>query len=1005
MASKSEIEIAGMDGITIKIPKPFEPVYNEEKPKKLQKWERPIDPNFNFLDPEQKQEYHLRELFRIDNGFHFYNNGELIYLTGSQYGFLKHWDLGGGKYPDYRWTHSQMAYGQDVIKKDPNCYGLAAYTQKRWGKAVALDTLIPTTKGWKKMVDIHIGDFVFDMNGEPTKVLYESEIQLNRNCYKITFCDKTEVIADEEHNWLVSGKVDRARTCQIWNKNNPLKTHVKNTGELLAFMYDKNGYNNWSIRNTFPVKYEKKELLIPPYILGLWIGDGSSSYTKLTNIDREIIEDWIKYGESVGLQMKKDQDITYMLTSVENSKCKGSNYLLSALQKYDLINNKHIPIDYLTSSIEDRIELMRGIMDTDGCKDKNINMFEYCTKLKRLQTDFYELITSLGIKARFLTKANKKYNKEYYYIKFSTYEINPFKLKRKAESFRDIKSRKGGITNEFRFIKSIEKVSSVAVKCIEVESKSHTYLCSKSFIVTHNTEYVPARMLIDSLLRQKANYFIQATKDDKAKDVFKRTLNAFLSLSKSLPYIYQHTYTSESIYFRQYQTIKRSSAKVEFKDGNFTRIEALPSKVTSIQGEKIEEYFLDEFASQELMDMNQLFQTLIAQCTEGIKDIIGKIWMISTVENAKSKSVPFSEKLWHESNPLERDFNGRTKSGLYRMLIPFHLSDPSFIDEYGNPKIEDAKKYFYNMCQGADDAKVLLLRRQYPTVIDDIFDSNKDGGLELDVIAIIKNRRDELRKVVRPLYDISYYNKEVKFSIAGKEGQMTVEKYEDVMEHHRYRVGVDATSTDKNSTNKSASGGEEGKVKSKFAIVVSRITGDGQYVDVANYWIRPEKRHLSEKVALWLCMYYNKYGGCRAYPERNASAGSTLTDLFEAEGQQRILIRQLLKHNTEKLQEKSSNAYGIYINGDNKPYRTSVMNKALRLYGHQINSFRLCEDFLIYGTDNSDLADAWGVMAMSWGNFDPDTEKKEEKPKIVHQRRRMVEKNGVSVYVYENVTE
>ncbi len=653
MASKNEIEIAGTDGLTIKIPKPFEPVYNEEKPKKQQKWERPIDPNFNFLDPEQKQEYHLKELFRIDNGFHFYNNGELIYLTGSQYGFLKHWDLGGGKYPDYRWTHSQMAYAQDVIKKDTNCYGLAAYTQKRWGK----------------------------------------------------------------------------------------------------------------------------------------------------------------------------------------------------------------------------------------------------------------------------------------------------------------------------------------------------------------TEYVPARMLIDSLLRQKANYFIQATKDDKAKDVFKRTLNAFLSLSKSLPYIYQHTYTSESIYFRQYQTIKRSSAKVEFKDGNFTRIEALPSKVTSIQGEKIEEYFLDEFASQELMDMNQLFQTLIAQCTEGIKDIIGKIWMISTVENAKSKSVPFSEKLWHESNPLERDFNGRTKSGLYRMLIPFHLSDPSFIDEYGNPKIEDAKKFFFNMCQGADDAKVLLLRRQYPTVIDDIFDSNKDGGLELDVIAIIKNRRDELRKVVRPLYDISYYNKEVKFAIAGKEGQMTVEKYEDVMEHHRYRVGVDATSTDKNSTNKSASGGEEGKVKSKFAIVVSRITGDGQYVDVANYWIRPEKRHLSEKVALWLCMYYNKYGGCRAYPERNASAGSTLTDLFEAEGQQRILIRQLLKHNTEKLQEKSSNAYGIYINGDNKPYRTSVMNKALRLYGHQINSFRLCEDFLIYGTDNSDLADAWGVMAMSWGNFDPDTEKKEEKPKIVHQRRRMVEKNGVSVYVYENVTE
>lgn len=651
MESKNEIEIAGTDGLTIKIPKPFEPVYNEEKPKKQQKWERPIDPNFNFLDPEQKQEYHLKELFRIDNGFHFYNNGELIYLTGSQYGFLKHWDLGGGKYPDYRWTHSQMAYAQDVIKKDTNCYGLAAYTQKRWGK----------------------------------------------------------------------------------------------------------------------------------------------------------------------------------------------------------------------------------------------------------------------------------------------------------------------------------------------------------------TEYVPARMLIDSLLRQKANYFIQATKDDKAKDVFKRTLNAFLSLSKSLPYIYQHTYTSESIYFRQYQTIKRSSAKVEFKDGNFTRIEALPSKVTSIQGEKIEEYFLDEFASQELMDMNQLFQTLIAQCTEGIKDIIGKIWMISTVENAKSKSVPFSEKLWHESNPLERDFNGRTKSGLYRMLIPFHLSDPSFIDEYGNPKIEDAKKFFFNMCQGADDAKVLLLRRQYPTVIDDIFDSNKDGGLELDVIEILKHRKKELLGTAQFKYTIKRINGEI--IVEGSDtkesdGQFTFEMFEPPLEHHLYRIGVDATSTAKNSTNKNEAGKEIGKEKSKFALVVHKITGDNQYVDVANYFVRPEKRHLVEKSALWLCMYYNKFGGARAYPERNASAGSTLTDLFEGEGQQRILLRQLRSHNTDKLVEKSGDAYGIYIDGNNKDYRTSVMNKYLRLYGHKINSLRIIENLLIYGTDNSDLADAYGVGNLACGNFEPDKQKKEvkEQPKELKAKYKWIEGKYTQVW-------
>jgi hypothetical protein len=129
-----------------------------------------------------------------------------------------------------------------------------------------------------------------------------------------------------------------------------------------------------------------------------------------------------------------------------------------------------------------------------------------------------------------------------------------------------------------------------------------------------------------------------------------------------------------------------------------------------------------------------------------------------------------------------------------------------------------------------------------------------------------------------------------------------------------------------------------------------------------------------EKAALWLCMYFNKFGGLRTYPERNASAGSTITDLFEAEGQQKLLIRQLTKHNTDKLLEKSGNAYGIYLDANNKDYRTSVMNKYLRLYGHQINSLRIVQDLLIYGSENSDLSDAYGVGCMACGNFDPETQ-------------------------------
>jgi hypothetical protein len=320
------------------------------------------------------------------------------------------------------------------------------------------------------------------------------------------------------------------------------------------------------------------------------------------------------------------------------------------------------------------------------------------------------------------------------------------------------------------------------------------------------------------------------------------------------------------------------------------------------------------------------------------------------------------------------------------MLIPYYLSDPSFIDEYGNPEIEAAKQYVKDELESRSDASRALFKRQFPEKIEDIFDINRSGGLEIDVIETLRLREKALRGTPQPMYKIhrNPTTKEIVLNPMAKgeqENEFSCQVFEQPEEHHLYRVGLDATSTDISSTNKNSDGSEKGKTKSKYTLVIHKITGDNQYIDVANICIRPDKRTMVEKAALWLCMYFNKYGGLRAYIERNASAGSTITDLFVAEGQQKLLIRQLSKHNTDKLLEKSGNAYGIYIDGNNKEYRTSVMNKYLRLYGHKVNSLRIVQDLLIYGSENSDLADAYGVGCMACGNFDPETKKEKEQDK------------------------
>jgi hypothetical protein len=519
------------------------------------------------------------------------------------------------------------------------------------------------------------------------------------------------------------------------------------------------------------------------------------------------------------------------------------------------------------------------------------------------------------------------------------------------------------------------------------------------------SEMMQIEMFVDALLSEKGRYIFQALSDTEAKKNFEKTFYANRSLHESLP-ITKWDDTKKAIKNRNNDNLIVFSRETLTGGIKWTSIDndattdnidfsVKPTKLSGIQGQKIKRASLDEFASLEKKDEMSLsawHSKAYAQTTEdsGSK-VVGKMWLIATAENIESDSLLEAQQIWDDSAPNTKDKNGFTPSGLKRMFIPFYLGGrgEDFLDEYGEPRIEKAIEFWENKMAGLTDKGKQLYSHQNPRDITHVFDIDTDGGLEADVIEIYKKRLKELQGTPQPKYNIFRDPKTKEIELrplkeGEKEGDLTVELFELVQEHHVYRGGIDGTSTAMNSTNKTDSGKEKGKTKSKFSYVIRRTTGDDPYRDVANIFVRPEKRHMVEKGALWLSMYFNKHKGLKAYPERNASAGSTLTDLYEAEGQQSILIRELVRHNTDKLQEKSGNAYGIYIEGNNKDYRTSVKNKFGRIHGHKTNSIRLCEDQLIYGLKNSDLADADGVCNMACGNFDPEsqTEKKKKETEV-----------------------
>ena len=169
------------------------------------------------------------------------------------------------------------------------------------------------------------------------------------------------------------------------------------------------------------VEYDEKELKIPPYILGLWLGDGTSCRVELTNKDEVVIESWKKYALDsnmcVNIQGKKDTNVAIM--DITTGKKGKVNPILNIFRELNLLNNKHIPLEYLTSSREQRLELLAGLIDTDGHYDKKTHMYEITTKLKVLSDNYCQLLRGLGFKVNHHIKHNKKYNKDYYKVSFS----------------------------------------------------------------------------------------------------------------------------------------------------------------------------------------------------------------------------------------------------------------------------------------------------------------------------------------------------------------------------------------------------------------------------------------------------------------------------------------------------------------------------------------------------------------------------------------------------------
>ena len=226
------------------------------------------------------------------------------------------------------------------------------------------------------------------------------------------------------------------------------------------------------------------ELPIPPYTLGAWLGDGCSKKASIICCDKDIAI--IEKIKADGVDVKKYKSpLEYGLTDgVRNS---SKDCIQKRLRDLGVLKNKHIPMLYKRASINQRMELLRGLMDTDGYCSKD-GQCEYTSVKKTLAEDVRELVASLGYKVKVnegIAKCNGKNCGPKYRVQFwGDRENSCFALPRKTERLKSGRTTRNGV----RHIVECTPIESVPVKCIEVDSDSHLYLATKSFIPTHNSE-------------------------------------------------------------------------------------------------------------------------------------------------------------------------------------------------------------------------------------------------------------------------------------------------------------------------------------------------------------------------------------------------------------------------------------------------------------------------------------------------------------------------------------
>lgn len=496
----------------------------------------------NYLDEDNREVYRLHKSLLKPYLGYIGANGKISSDTVELVNNTKEirGDYANIEFNDAKYT--MRDYQDDIIKRVlENQTRLSMINLPTgYGKAICHGTKVKVPNGWKNIEDIQVDDLVMGSNGEYTNVIgvYPQGV---KDIWTVKFVDGRSLDVTMEHLWSVISPLLAGNDRREAKDYKPMVVDTRFLSEYLNAIR-KNPYNSTSrmyIPLVQPEKGEHKDFIIHPYILGVILGDGciSSGHMDIACSSEGVI-DRIKsfLDERYKINMVKKTP-SWGLYSIVNKETGCANIYKQELKRLGLMGTKSytkfIPEEYMNASLEQKWELIRGLMDTDGYVDKAVGRngtylrqdgttnnggIQIALSNERLIKQIQEIVWSFGDMAKisvkhpfYVYKGKRLPGKPSYrlYIRSKTPKAYFTRESKRGERLQE--TSQYSETLKLR-ITDVEYKCQAEATCIAVDSPDHLYV-AEQYIVTHNTS-VSFKLM--SLLKLKIGMFLLPKYIEKA---------------------------------------------------------------------------------------------------------------------------------------------------------------------------------------------------------------------------------------------------------------------------------------------------------------------------------------------------------------------------------------------------------------------------------------------------------------------------------------------------------